>query len=84
MNAVMKHAQADIQNYQDPAKGPPDPSFVLQLPDESLSSSNLFAVQKAFDGEFQFDVFFESASAKPRSCRMNTMHDVVQQKYVPK
>ncbi|THH08538.1 hypothetical protein EW145_g2643 [Phellinidium pouzarii] len=64
MNAVLKHAQEAITPYQDPAKVAPDPSFVLQLPDEIYTSSNLFAVQKAFDGEFQFDVFYESASAK--------------------
>ncbi|EGN96016.1 glycoside hydrolase family 63 protein [Serpula lacrymans var. lacrymans S7.3] len=41
----------------------PDPSFVLQLSDEVYTGSNLYAVQKSFDGEFQFDVFFESQSA---------------------
>ncbi|KAL5511441.1 CWH41 [Sanghuangporus vaninii] len=66
MNAVLKHAQSVIAPYQDPAKGAPDPSFVLQLPDEVYSSSNLYAIQKSFDGEFQFDVFFESGSAKHR------------------
>lgn len=45
---------------------PPDPSFVLQLPDEIYTGSNLFAVQKSFEGEFQFDIFFESASAKQK------------------
>jgi mannosyl-oligosaccharide glucosidase len=41
----------------------PDPSFTLQLSDETYSGSNLFAIQKFFDGTFQFDVFFESRSA---------------------
>jgi mannosyl-oligosaccharide glucosidase len=41
----------------------PDPSFTLQLSDETFSGSNLFAIQKFFDGKFQFDVFFESRSA---------------------
>ncbi|KAI6102747.1 mannosyl oligosaccharide glucosidase-domain-containing protein [Pisolithus croceorrhizus] len=41
----------------------PDPSFILQLPDESVTGSNLYAVQKLFDGAFQFDVIFESGSA---------------------
>ncbi|KAN0141302.1 Glycoside hydrolase [Lactarius tabidus] len=40
----------------------PDPSFTLQLSDETYSGSNLFAIQKFFDGKFQFDVFFESRS----------------------
>ena len=66
MNAVLKHAQAAIAPYQDPTKGAPDPSFVLQLPDEVFSSSNLFAIQKSFDGEFQFDVFFESVSSNQK------------------
>lgn len=48
---------------------PPDPSFVLQLADEVYMGSNLYAIQKSFEGEFQFDVFFESASSKQKlSC----------------
>ena len=42
----------------------PDPSFTLQLSDETLSGNNLLAFQKLFDGKFQFDVFFESRSAQ--------------------
>ncbi|KAI0255396.1 glycoside hydrolase [Lactifluus subvellereus] len=42
----------------------PHPSFTLHLSDETLSGSNLFAIQKLFDGKFQFDVFFESRSAR--------------------
>ena len=42
----------------------PDPSFTLQLSDETLSGSNLLAFQKFFDGEFQFDIFYESRSAQ--------------------
>lgn len=69
MAKVQEHAQKLIVKYQDPSRGPPDPSFVLQLPDETLSGSNLYAIQKSFDGPFQFDVFFESASAKqPLTC----------------
>ncbi|KAG6334934.1 hypothetical protein ID866_4151 [Astraeus odoratus] len=40
----------------------PDPSFVLQLPDEIVTASNLYAIQKSFDGEFQFDVIFQSGN----------------------
>ncbi|THU99363.1 glycoside hydrolase [Dendrothele bispora CBS 962.96] len=64
MESIFKHAQEVITPYRDPAVGAPDPSYVLQLPDEIYSGSNLHAVQKLFDGKFQFDVFFESASAK--------------------
>ncbi|THH15032.1 hypothetical protein EW146_g5398 [Bondarzewia mesenterica] len=63
---ILKRAQDALVPYQNPAGGAPDPSFVLQLGDETLSGSNLFAVQKSFDGKFQFDVFFESKSAKQK------------------
>ena len=62
MQSVLKHAGPVAEQYRQ-ADSAPDPSFVLQLPDETLTASNLFAVQKFFDGEFQFDVFFDSASS---------------------
>ena len=49
----------------------PDPSFTLQLSDETYSGSHLFAIQKFFDGKFQFDVFFESRSVHSN---MNCTH----------
>ncbi|KAG7092230.1 hypothetical protein E1B28_008596 [Marasmius oreades] len=62
---MFQRVQGILEPYKDPSAGlPPDPSFTLQLPDESYTGSNLHAVQKLFDGEFQFDVFFESVSAK--------------------
>ena len=74
MGKVQEYAQKLIVNYQDPSRDPPDPSFVLQLPDETLSGSNLYAVQKSFDGPFEFDVFFESASAnQPLSCKSTSL-----------
>ncbi|EPQ58475.1 glycoside hydrolase [Gloeophyllum trabeum ATCC 11539] len=63
MQNIIQRAQGILQGYKEPQKGAPDPSFVLQLTDETLFGSNLYAVQKTLDGEFQFDVFFESASA---------------------
>jgi mannosyl-oligosaccharide glucosidase len=60
---LVTHARAALAPYQDPSTGPPEPSFTLQLNDEVLSSSNLYAVQKTFDGAFSFDVFFDSASS---------------------
>jgi mannosyl-oligosaccharide glucosidase len=42
----------------------PDPSFTLQLSDETLSGNNVLAFQKFFDGKFQFDIFYESGSAQ--------------------
>ncbi|KAJ8482276.1 hypothetical protein ONZ51_g5462 [Trametes cubensis] len=65
-NTIVKAAQEAIASYKDGAKGYPDPAFVYQLPDEAYTGSNLFAVQKHYDGPFQFDVFFESASAKQK------------------
>ncbi|KAJ8078522.1 Processing alpha glucosidase I [Marasmius tenuissimus] len=65
--ALFQRAQGILEPYREPGAGvPPDPSFTLQLPDEAYTGSNLHAVQKLFDGEFQFDVFFESASAKQK------------------
>lgn len=58
----MTIAQETLKPYQQAETSPPDPSFLFQLPNEVRSSSNLFAVQKTFDGEFQFDIFFESSS----------------------
>ncbi|ESK85883.1 mannosyl-oligosaccharide glucosidase [Moniliophthora roreri MCA 2997] len=66
LQAIVQRAQGIIEPYRDPAVGAPDPSFILQLPDEIYTGSNLHAVQKLFDGEFQFDVYFESASAKQK------------------
>ncbi|KAI0340653.1 glycoside hydrolase [Trametopsis cervina] len=66
IGSIVSHAREAVASYQDPAATPPDPSFVLQLPDEVLTGSTLHAVQKSFDGPFQFDVFFESASAKQK------------------
>lgn len=65
----MDRARPIIAPYQDPTVGAPDPSFILQLPDENAINSNLFAVQKFFDGPFQFDVYFDSASVKQNLTR---------------
>lgn len=53
-----------IEPYREPEVGLPHPSWILQLPDDIYTGSNLFAYQKSFDGPFQFDVFYESTSAK--------------------
>ncbi|THH33902.1 hypothetical protein EUX98_g303 [Antrodiella citrinella] len=64
---IVKHGSEAIGPWKDHPSGPPDPSFVYQLSDEVLTGSTLYAVQKLFDGPFQFDVFFfESASAKQK------------------
>lgn len=47
----------------------PDLGYVLTLPNDVYTGSNFYAVQKTFDGPFQFDVFFESGSAEQKlSC----------------
>ncbi|KAL0947197.1 hypothetical protein HGRIS_013317 [Hohenbuehelia grisea] len=66
MNNLIKRAQEIIEPYKNPTVGPPDPSYILQVSDEIYSNSNLYAFQKSFDGPFQFDVFYESASAKQK------------------
>ncbi|KAI0078991.1 glycoside hydrolase [Panus rudis PR-1116 ss-1] len=63
---IIKHANEIIAPYRDPSVGAPDPAFVLQLSDEIYSGSTLYAVQKFFEGPFQFEVFFESASSKQK------------------
>jgi mannosyl-oligosaccharide glucosidase len=65
MNDVITHAQPILEKYKATAQttGYPAPAFLLQLSDEVLSGSNVYAVQKTFEGPFEFDVFFESKSA---------------------
>ncbi|KAF7304743.1 Mannosyl-oligosaccharide glucosidase [Mycena kentingensis (nom. inval.)] len=63
---IIKRAQEILAPYKESTSGPPDPSFTLQLSDDIYTGSNLYAVQKILDGEFEFDVFFESASAKQK------------------
>ncbi|KAJ2933986.1 hypothetical protein H1R20_g3111, partial [Candolleomyces eurysporus] len=64
LKTVVDRFREVVTRYQAPAL--PDPSFILTLPDDVYTNSNLFAVQKTFDGPFQFDIFFESASAKQK------------------
>jgi hypothetical protein len=66
MKPLLDHAQEVIAPYQDSSVGMPDPSFVLQLPDDVYIGSNLYAVQKFFDGPFQFDIYFDSGSVKQK------------------
>src|SRR6266481_7015985 len=66
MPKILPGAQAAVASYQKKEQGAPDPSFVLHLPNEVYSGSNLFALQKLFDGKFQFDIFFESGSVKQK------------------
>ncbi|KAH7930897.1 glycoside hydrolase family 63 protein [Leucogyrophana mollusca] len=62
MQNIIKRAGPIAETYRS-LEIAPDPSFILQLSDEIYTGSNLYAVQKFFEGEFEFDVFFESGSA---------------------
>ncbi|KAF8162958.1 glycoside hydrolase family 63 protein [Crassisporium funariophilum] len=66
LKSILDRARLIIAPYQDPTVGAPDPSFILQLPDDVYTGSNLFGVQKTFDGPFQFDVLFDSESVKQK------------------
>ncbi|KAF8968399.1 glycoside hydrolase [Flammula alnicola] len=66
MKSILDCARELIGPYQDPVIGAPDPSFLLHLPDDIYMGSNLYGVQKFFDGPFQFDVFFDSGSVKQK------------------
>jgi len=65
INDIAQNAGNVLKEYQ--GKGlVPDPSYTLQLSDETMSGNNLLAFQKFFDGEFQFDIFYESRSANTK------------------
>lgn len=74
MQSILSHGKEAIAPYQNPSMTVPDASFVLQLPDEVFTGSTVYAVQKIFDGPFQFDVFFESASAHEKLSCMSHGH----------
>ena len=60
MKSIVERANDVLLTHKDREKSIPDPSFGLRLPDDVEPSSNLFVIQKVFQGSFQFDVFFES------------------------
>lgn len=62
LKTILEHGRDVVTPYTNQQNGLPDPSYVLSLPNEVLAGSNVFGVQKHFDGPFQFDVIFDSAS----------------------
>ena len=66
LQSIINHAKTAITPFQDPGVAPPDASFVLQLPDEVFTGSSLYAVQKTFEGPFQFDIIYENANVKQK------------------
>ena len=65
LNTLIDKARQAVAPYQGSGSSP-HPSFVFNLPNEVHAGSNLFAFQKHFDGAFQFDVLFDSASTKQK------------------
>ncbi|KAG9010083.1 Processing alpha glucosidase I [Tulasnella sp. JGI-2019a] len=62
--AIMDFAMPLATKYQEKQQGLPEPAFLLTLPDDVTSGSNVYAIQKQFEGEFTFDIFYESASGE--------------------
>lgn len=60
--AIMDFATPIATKYQEQQTSLPEPAFLLALPDDVISGSNVYAIQKQFEGEFTFDIFYESAS----------------------
>ena len=59
-NEILLRAHNNVE------KALPHPSLGLRLPNHVEASSNLFVIQKFFEGSFQFDVFFESSNSRQR------------------
>ncbi|KAG8861996.1 Processing alpha glucosidase I [Tulasnella sp. 330] len=64
--AILEFAMPIATKYQEQQKSLPEPAFLLALPDDITSGSNIYAIQKQFEGEFTFDIFYESASGGHR------------------
>lgn len=64
MQNVVSGAQREIPKY--PQGVPPEPAFILTLSNEVYNGASLFAVQKAFEGEFSFDVYYDAPSVAPQ------------------
>ncbi|KAF8311557.1 glycoside hydrolase family 63 protein [Clavulina sp. PMI_390] len=66
VNDVLRNAQRDIQKYQAEQTNPPEPAFILTLSNEVYTGASLFAIQKSFEGEFSFDIYYDSLDSKQR------------------
>lgn len=64
MQNVVSEAQREVPKY--PSGTAPEPAFILSLSNEVYNGASLFAFQKAFEGEFSFDVYYEAADVKQR------------------
>ncbi|KAF9050729.1 glycoside hydrolase [Hymenopellis radicata] len=60
---LLKNAQELLAPFG--KEGPfPEPAAILGLPNDVYTGSNLYAVQKIFDGPFSFDIFYEEGNDK--------------------
>lgn len=77
LKTILEHGRDVVTPYTNQQKGMPDPSYVLTLPGDVLYGSNVYGVQKHFDGPFQFDVIFDSASNTQKITRTTIILDTV-------
>ena len=59
-SALVSKAKVLLEQYKTNGEGYPDPSFAIQFPDDVYLNSNFYAIQKTFDGPFQFDIIYQN------------------------
>lgn len=64
MQNVLSSAQREIPKYSSGTH--PEPAFILSLSNEVYNGASLFAIQKAFEDEFSFDVYYDAPGVKPK------------------
>ncbi|KAG9001821.1 Processing alpha glucosidase I, partial [Tulasnella sp. 427] len=64
--AIMDFVTPQLPYYRNHDMQYPEPGLILTLPNDAPSASNFYALQKTYDGEFSFDVFFDSESAETK------------------
>ncbi|KAG8896382.1 Processing alpha glucosidase I, partial [Tulasnella sp. 417] len=64
--AIIDFVTPKLPHYKNSGLQYPEPGLLLTLPDDVLNGSNFYALQKTYDGEFSFDVFFESGSSESK------------------
>lgn len=57
---IYETAQKVLAPYKDATTGPPDPAFALRMTNDIFANSNLYALQKFYEGPFQLDVYYEN------------------------
>lgn len=64
MQNVVSGAQREIPKY--PSGTAPEPAFILGLSNEVYNGASLFAIQKSFQDEFYFDVYYDAPGVKQK------------------